>query len=509
MLQMPAKGECRVQGDGDQKPSCADKVPGPETPVCNIPTHATLYRAEGRRVCSLKKPSKARKRVWIMKSLTNRFSTLVVLASVSIVPSVTSAKGPSAVSSRMASNSMTTAANRTGSTSNPTISFSNGTGSNTIQSNKIISTSQPGGYHGNRNQSDSSVASTTLGSLTQKSSTTTVPVGASTSLPTGGGSVKEPLVVHPKQVKDDPLGDLNSGLNALTGAGNPPSSGPNGQQSETGANALTNGSQGQYGDGGTMAPLKGSPSAAPAPAPASKKVSFGTAVQLNGSYATIAAANEIKKTTTTTPIQNKIGTSQAAQQPQQPTQTNPSTPTPSPSNPAPKPMPYPSGPVFGGGSSGGSSTVSTSDSSTTPAATATPTSAPATDSNVDLVLEDVQLAAPATLVAGPAFTVKFRNQGTQAAGKFQVGIFAGLTEKLVSDSPKAVVEVKSLAAGDVQTVTLRLPQKALKLTGADNKPTAFTHLFVAVDLTNAVAETDETNNTAVIERAALESGAAN
>ena len=56
----------------------------------------------------------------------------------------------------------------------------------------------------------------------------------------------------------------------------------------------------------------------------------------------------------------------------------------------------------------------------------------------------------------------------------------------------------------MKEVTLRLPQKALKLADEDHKLVLFTHLFVAVDLLNTVAETDETNNTAVIERVALE-----
>ena len=61
-----------------------------------------------------------------------------------------------------------------------------------------------------------------------------------------------------------------------------------------------------------------------------------------------------------------------------------------------------------------------------------------------------------------------------------------------------------LAAGEVKEVTLRLPQKALKLPAPNGKTFAFSHLFVAVDLMNTVAETDETNNTAVVERTALE-----
>ena len=125
------------------------------------------------------------------------------------------------------------------------------------------------------------------------------------------------------------------------------------------------------------------------------------------------------------------------------------------------------------------------------------------------MLEDVKLAAPATLVAGPAYTVKFRNQGTEAAGKFQVAILAGLDGKLTEDAPRAFVEVSSTAAGEAKEVTLRLPQSALKLTGVDGKPTFFTHLFIAVDLMNTVAETDKTNNTAVVDGAALETTAVN
>jgi hypothetical protein len=174
--------------------------------------------------------------------------------------------------------------------------------------------------------------------------------------------------------------------------------------------------------------------------------------------------------------------------------------------PSHTPMPNPSGSVLGGGYSNGASTgVFTSDDSQNPVTTASAVSPVA---GADLVLEDITLAAPATLVAGPAYTVKFRNQGTAAAGKFEVAILAGFDGKLTEDAPRAVFEAASLAAGDVKEVTLRLPQKALKLPSADGTPAGFTHLFVAVDLLNTIAETDETNNTAVVERAALEGGVA-
>lgn len=175
----------------------------------------------------------------------------------------------------------------------------------------------------------------------------------------------------------------------------------------------------------------------------------------------------------------------------------------------PFPFPLPSwpstGPVTIDNSSATDATVPTAELSTdarTPAATLS------TTMGADLVLEDIKLAGAATLIAGPAYTVKFRNQGTATAGTFQVAILAGLDGKLTEDAPRAVLEVPSLVAGEAKEVTLRLPQRALRLAGADGRPAAFTHLFIAVDLMKAVAETDETNNTAVVERAALEGGVA-
>ena len=73
----------------------------------------------------------------------------------------------------------------------------------------------------------------------------------------------------------------------------------------------------------------------------------------------------------------------------------------------------------------------------------------------------------------------------------------------------ATVEVTTRAAGETKSVTLRLPQKAMKLIGADGKPTAFSRLFIGLDLNNTVAETNKTNNTATVDRAALETTAAN
>ena len=134
----------------------------------------------------------------------------------------------------------------------------------------------------------------------------------------------------------------------------------------------------------------------------------------------------------------------------------------------------------GGGDSAGAtpaSTVAASPTDSAPALTA-PAKMPAAitaPTGIDLVLEDVKLAAPASLVAGPAYTVTFRNQGTATAGKFQVAVLAGLDGKLTEDAPRAFVDVSSTAAGEAKEVTLRLPQSALKLTGVDGNPQETSH----------------------------------
>ena len=136
--------------------------------------------------------------------------------------------------------------------------------------------------------------------------------------------------------------------------------------------------------------------------------------------------------------------------------------------PLPLPLPYPSGGGVYGGSIGGGAVLtsaSTPVSVTTADVSAEAMPAAAATSNVDLVIEDIQLDSPATLVAGPAYRVKFRNQGTAAAANFQVALLAGLDGKLADDAPRAVVEVASLAAGQVGEVVLRLPQRALLMKG--------------------------------------------
>jgi hypothetical protein len=127
---------------------------------------------------------------------------------------------------------------------------------------------------------------------------------------------------------------------------------------------------------------------------------------------------------------------------------------------------------------------------------------------VDLLLEDVQLVEPATMLVGPAYRVKFRNQGLTAAGKFRVAIVAGVDGQASEQSPKTLIDVAGLASGEASEVTVRLPVSAMKLASANGQATVFTHLLVAADFDNSLNESDKTNNVAVIERTLLEVPAA-
>lgn len=133
------------------------------------------------------------------------------------------------------------------------------------------------------------------------------------------------------------------------------------------------------------------------------------------------------------------------------------------------------------------------------------TPAAATGANgIDLVLEDIQYVEPATMLVGPAYRVKFRNQGLAAAGAFRVAIVASVNGTADAKSPMALVDVAGLASGQSSEVTVRLPRTAMQLTTADGQTAAFTHLLVAADFDNLVGEADKTNNVAIVARTQLE-----
>ena len=111
----------------------------------------------------------------------------------------------------------------------------------------------------------------------------------------------------------------------------------------------------------------------------------------------------------------------------------------------------------------------------------------ASTGSVDLVLEDVKLFEAGTLVAGPAYSVRFRNQGLESCGKFVVAAIASEDGTIAEDSPKVLLDVPPLAAGEMREVVLRMPRGE------------FSHLIVVVDATGVVGESEKTNNAATIE----------
>jgi len=148
------------------------------------------------------------------------------------------------------------------------------------------------------------------------------------------------------------------------------------------------------------------------------------------------------------------------------------------------------------------------DASQPTVAGATASEAPGPAGDADLVLEDVKFVEPATETVGPSYRVKFRNQGSGAAGKFRIGAFAERDDKLSDDAPHAVTEVACLAAGAASEVTLRLPVAAIRLISdpaAD--PVPFDQLLVVIDLDDWVVESEKGNNVADLKRTELEAAA--
>jgi hypothetical protein len=187
--------------------------------------------------------------------------------------------------------------------------------------------------------------------------------------------------------------------------------------------------------------------------------------------------------------------------PQDPPADNPPQDPPADNPPAIVPIPWPLWPIGPGGGN----------YCPTPVYPAYPApaveQAPQLVGTVDLVLEDVQYVEPATALVGPAYRIKFRNQGLATAGAFRVALLAGMDGRIAADPPQATVDVPGLESGQAHVVTVRLPRTAMRLVATSGQPSAFTHLFVAVDADRAVGETDEVNNLAVLERIALEEAA--
>jgi hypothetical protein len=116
---------------------------------------------------------------------------------------------------------------------------------------------------------------------------------------------------------------------------------------------------------------------------------------------------------------------------------------------------------------------------------------------VDLELFDVRIVDsgdPARKL-GPRYRVVFRNLGTAPAANFQIMLMASQDGTPSTEAPMATAEVEALAPGETRSVDVRLPMND----GLAAMPT----LIVAIDSAVQVAETDEQNNVAVLERAKI------
>lgn len=116
--------------------------------------------------------------------------------------------------------------------------------------------------------------------------------------------------------------------------------------------------------------------------------------------------------------------------------------------------------------------------------------------SVDLVLEDLRKSDEATAVAGPAYAVRFRNQGALPAGKFAVLIVVSVDGKLAPDAPRSAIEMPAFAAGESHEVILRLPAAATQPSAAGQ---SFQRLIVLIDPLETVRELDESNNKTIVD----------
>lgn len=113
---------------------------------------------------------------------------------------------------------------------------------------------------------------------------------------------------------------------------------------------------------------------------------------------------------------------------------------------------------------------------------------------VDLQIVDVRIVDSGDTAQnrGPRYRITFTNAGTVAVGNFQVMAMASVDGKPSAVAPNAKAEVISLAPGAVASVDVRLPLTAdLSTMGA---------LIVVIDSAVQIAETDEQNNVAILDR---------
>lgn len=122
---------------------------------------------------------------------------------------------------------------------------------------------------------------------------------------------------------------------------------------------------------------------------------------------------------------------------------------------------------------------------------------------------DVQLLAVRFVDAGhpeqgygPRYRIWFRNNSSVSiAQPFDALVYASNSELPAAGMPSAGLRVSGMSAGQTQSVDLRLPVEANVMSTNDKgQKVPFKFLHVIVDSNREVAEVDETNNGAVLDR---------
>ena len=120
----------------------------------------------------------------------------------------------------------------------------------------------------------------------------------------------------------------------------------------------------------------------------------------------------------------------------------------------------------------------------------------------DLVLLDVQLAAPETPDCGPVYQVRLRNDSQVAVEQFRISAVAVL-DQIQIDSPCTTVVVGCLKPAEVACVEVKLPIAALGMGVIHGQRLPFNTLVVAIDSFDEWVECDELNNVAILKRAEI------
>jgi hypothetical protein len=103
---------------------------------------------------------------------------------------------------------------------------------------------------------------------------------------------------------------------------------------------------------------------------------------------------------------------------------------------------------------------------------------------------------------GPAYRVTIRNKnGAAVTHEFNVALAASLGRQAAADSAFGMVRVNGLEAGQMLSVDVRLPAKALQLgQNADGQSVSFAYLTAVADSHQELPESDRANDFMVLAR---------